>query len=86
MEKILRYLSKQRPDCTGDAWTLILRTMEDMVLTREEVYTELMRAEGGMPCQDDQDPRARPPRPHISRHDGTRANIHQGRVDGMKLR
>ena len=43
MEKILRYLYELGPDSTGEAWTLVSRIMEDLALTREEVYTELMR-------------------------------------------
>ncbi len=44
MEKILRYLCELGTDSTGEAWTLVSRIMEDLALTREEVYTELMRA------------------------------------------
>ncbi len=44
MEKILRYLCELSPDSTGEAWTLISRIMEDLALTREEVYAELMKA------------------------------------------
>jgi len=44
MEKILRYLCERGIDSTGEAWTLVSRIMEDLALTREEVYTELMRA------------------------------------------
>ena len=45
MEKILRYLREQEKDSTGEAWTLISRIMVDLGLTREEVYTKLLRAE-----------------------------------------
>ena len=44
MERILGYLCEQRTDSTGEAWTLVSRIMADLDLTREEVYTELMRA------------------------------------------
>jgi len=45
VEKILRYLCDQETDSTREAWTLISRIMADLDLTREEVYTKLMRAE-----------------------------------------
>jgi hypothetical protein len=44
VERILRYLGEQGTDSTGEAWTLVSRIMADLGLTREEVYTELMRA------------------------------------------
>ncbi len=44
MERILGYLCEQWTDSTGEAWTLVSRIMADLDLTREEVYTELMRA------------------------------------------
>jgi len=44
MEKILRYLCELGTDSTGEAWTLVSRIMEDLAITREEVYKELMKA------------------------------------------
>ena len=44
MERILGYLCEQMTDSTREAWTLVSRIMADLDLTREEVYTELMRA------------------------------------------
>ena len=45
MERILRYLCEQETDSTGEAWTLVSRITADLAITREEVYTELMKAE-----------------------------------------
>jgi hypothetical protein len=44
MERILQYLSELSPDSSGEAWTLVSRIMAELDLTREEVYTETMRA------------------------------------------
>jgi len=44
MEKILRYLCELGTDSTGEAWALVSRIMEDLALTREEVYFQLMKA------------------------------------------
>lgn len=44
VEKMLRYLCEQRTDSTGEAWTLVSKIMADLDFTREDVYTELMKA------------------------------------------
>ena len=45
MERILSYLAGIEPNCTGEAWVLITRVMEDLDLTREEVYPHIMKAD-----------------------------------------
>jgi len=43
VEEILRYIGNIQPDSSGESWVLVSRIMVDLSLTREEVYTELMK-------------------------------------------
>ena len=45
MERILIYLAGIESNCTGEAWVLVTRVMEDLDLTREEVYHHIMKAD-----------------------------------------
>ncbi len=44
MERILRYLANIEPNCTGEAWVLVTRVMEDLDFTQEEVYSHITKA------------------------------------------
>ena len=44
MIRILRYLADKETNCTGKAWVLVTRVMEDLDFTREEAYRHIMKA------------------------------------------
>jgi hypothetical protein len=44
MEQILEYLEKIPSDRVGESWTLILYIMNDLGLSREEIFNKVMKA------------------------------------------
>jgi len=44
VDQIIQYLSEIPPDSTGQGWVLVTKIMEDLDLTREEVYIHIMKA------------------------------------------
>jgi hypothetical protein len=44
MKSILEYLDKLPPDKVGESWTLITYIMNDLGLSREEIYEKVMEA------------------------------------------